>query len=344
MSKTSKFKPCSVAIIGATGVVGRELIRILEEGPLLITKLKLFASERSAGELLSFRDEDVMVQVLSSAEQIDTDIAFFAAGSKVSKQYIETAAANGTTCIDKSSAFRLDKDVPLIVAGVNSDILKDDSYKIIASPNCVATPLCQVLSPIEKMAGISQVIAVSLQAVSGAGKEGSDELESQIRDLFNLREIQTEVFGQRIAFNALPFVPARSAIDALGKTEEEAKVIEETKKILTLPKLKMDITCVRVPVFNGHSLAVHIATERPIDFNALNNTLKNSPGIMIVDEPKKGIYPTPLMASGQDVTFVGRLRKNTAAKNGISLFLASDNLRTGAALNAARIAEIITME
>jgi aspartate-semialdehyde dehydrogenase len=337
-------KDLNIAIIGATGMVGRELIGILEQSTLKISSLKLYGSERSEGEFIEFREDKLTVERLTSALQIDSDIAFFAAGSGVSSKFVEKVAASGTICIDKSCAFRMRPDVPLIVPEVNGDLLKKGLATIIASPNCVAIPLTQVLAPLNKLSPILSVVVVTFQAVSGAGKSAQDELEGQVRDLFNMREINTDVFGKRIAFNVLPFIPAQSAIDDLGKTDEEVKVIEECKKILALPELLMDATCVRVPVFNGHSMAVHLAFKDPLEIPLVRDTLAKAPGVMLVDEPKKAKYPTPLDAAGQDVTLVGRVRVNTAVPCGLSLWITSDNLRTGAALNAVRIAETIIKE
>lgn len=340
---TLKKNP-SVAVIGATGMVGRELIRILEERNFKLSKLKLFASKKSAGEIIEFNDESLRVEELVNADQIDTDLAFFAAGSSVSKRYVDKVAALGTICIDKSAYARMRPDVPLVVNEVNATEALVKNAKIIASPNCVATPLTQVLAPLQKLGPMSQVIVCTYQAVSGAGQAGSDELESQIRDLFNLRDIKTDVFGERIAFNVLPFIPAHGALDELGKTSEEEKVIEETKKILALPELKMDVTCVRVPVFNGHSMAVHMAFLNPIELSEALDTLRHAPGIILIDDPKKARYPTALDACGNDMTLVGRVRPNTSVSFGLSLWIVSDNLRTGAALNAVRIAETISLE
>lgn len=329
----------TISVIGATGVVGRELVRILEERSFPVSQIKLFSSKNSAGEKMEFMGDDVVVQELHSPAQIDTDIAFFAAGGHISRTFIDQVAALGTICIDKSSALRMREDVALLVADVNDDVLKKHPQKIIASPNCIATPLTQVLAPLHRLAPLESVIVSTYQAVSGAGKNGTDELEKQVRDLFNLRDSETTVFGQRIAFNVLPFIPARSTINAQGKTEEEWKVIEESQKILGLPHLKMDVTCVRVPVFNGHSMAVNIATSKEIKINDVVEVLAKTPGIILIDDPTKAKYPTALDASGEDMTLVGRIRPNTAVQHGLSLWIVSDNLRTGAALNAVRIAE-----
>jgi aspartate-semialdehyde dehydrogenase len=333
------MKKKTVSVIGATGMVGRELLRILEERSFPISQIKLFSSKVGAGEKIEFNSDDIVVEELSSPEQINTDIAFFAAGGQVSRSFIDQVAQKGTICIDKSGAFRMREDVALVVAEVNAHVLKEKRYPIIASPNCIATPLTQVLAPLHQLAHLESVVIATYQAVSGAGKHGTDELETQVRDLFNLREATTKVFGKRIAFNVLPFIPSASTIDKNGKTEEEWKIIEECKKILDLPELKMEATAVRVPVFNGHSMAVSIATTREIKINDAVEVLAKAPGIILIDDPIKAKYPTPLDACGEDMTLVGRLRPNTSVKHGLSFWITSDNLRTGAALNAVRIAE-----
>jgi aspartate-semialdehyde dehydrogenase len=335
-------KKASISVIGATGMVGRELLRILEERAFTFSKLKLFASAKSAGQKLTVGDDDYLVEELKDAAQIDTALAFFAAGSEISKKYLKKAASLGVICIDKSSYMRMNPDIPLVVSGVNDHAIKNSH--IITIPNCIATPLVQALAPLHKLYELSQVIVCTYQAVSGAGKAGFNELESQVRDLFNLRDIKSSVFGKRIAFNVLPYIPALGGLDDLGKSDEESKIIEETQKILEIPNLAIDATCVRVPVFNGHSLAVHIATKKPCKISQALHTLKSSAGIIVIDDTEKISYPTPLDASGNDMTYVGRVRPNTAVPHGLSFWIASDNLRTGAALNAVRIAETITME
>ncbi|USN51413.1 MAG: aspartate-semialdehyde dehydrogenase [Myxococcales bacterium] len=329
----------SISVIGATGLVGRELLHILEERSFPVSAVKLFCSERSRGEKIEFMGDEHVVEELISPEQIDSDIAFFAAGDKISRTFVDQVAHRGVICIDKSSALRMREDVALVVADVNDKGLKEHSSKIIATPNCVATPLAQVLSVINQQSPLESVVLSTYQAVSGAGKAGADELETQVRDLFNLRDSKSPVFGRRIAFNVLPFIPALSLIDEQGKTSEEKKIIEETQKILSLPELKMEVTCVRVPVFNSHSMSVNIATKNEIKLNDMLETLAKTPGIILIDEPTQGKYPTPLDASGEDMTLVGRIRPNTSVKYGLSLWIVSDNLRTGAALNAVRIAE-----
>lgn len=340
---TTKTKP-RVAIIGATGMTGRELIRILEERSFPLEQLSLYASENSAGEKIEFNGDELVVNELKSANDIEADIAFFSTGSSISLLFAEKLAARNCLCIDKSSAFRLRDTVPLIVPEVNGLSLKQNSSKIIASPNCIVTPLVQVLAPLHALSPLTQVIVSTYQAVSGAGQDAFYELETQVRDLFNLRDPQTKIFDKRIAFNILPFIPTGMDVDALGKTDEEAKLIAETKKILKMPELNMEATCVRVPVFNGHSMAVQVACTSSIKIDDVKDILARSPGIILIDNPNKGSYPTPLDASGQDVTLVGRVRQNTAVEHGVSLWISSDNLRTGASLNAVRIAETIMLE
>lgn len=333
-----------IAVIGATGMVGRELIRILEERSFKLLSLKAYSSAKSAGETIEYSGEDIEVEELKSPDQIDADIAFFAAGSDISLKFIDALAKRGVICIDKSGAQRMRPDVPLIVFGVNHHLLTSPCPKIIASPNCIATPLAQVLFLLNQISPIEQVITSTYQAVSGAGQPATLELEQQVRNLFNLRDVEVDVFGKQIAFNVLPIIPAKGKIDKLGKTDEESKLIEETKKILGLKELLMDATCARVPVFNGHSMAVNIGCKSALKVEDAREILSKTPGIMLLDDPEQEIYPTPLDASGEDVTLVGRIRPNTAVKFGLSLWISSDNLRTGAALNAVRIAEAITLE
>lgn len=323
MNKKNNLK---VAVIGATGIVGRELIEILAQRKFPTKSLSLFASKNSMGEVFSFKGESLIVKELLEINDIDsdTDIAFFAVSAKIAKKFVEPLSKKGVFCIDKSSAFREKENAKLIVPEVNAELLKNFHTRIIASPNCIAVPLVQVLKPLHDAFGLLKVLVSTYQAVSGAGKEGSDELESQVRDLFNFKKPAINIFDKRIAFNLLSFI-----------NEEEEKVINETKKILKLPNLLMDVTCVRVPIFNGHSMAVNLSFENPSNISQVMKLLSQLPHIKLVDEP------TPLEASGKDETYVGRIRLNGALKNGLSLFICSDNLRTGAALNAVKIAETI---
>ena len=327
MLKTS----LKVAIVGASGLAGKELINILEDSDLNISELSLFSSINSAGEKVEYKDQTLTIQELKNPKDIDADLVFLATDSKLSLDLAPKLVALGKTVIDKSSAFRATN--PLIVPSVNGELLKNiTGASIIASPNCVAGPLCEVLNPIKNKYGLLQVIVSSYQAVSGAGKNAMDELEEQVRDLFNLRELKQKAFDKRIAFNILPNIPSFGSLNSFGQTDEEEKVIFETKKILNAPDLLMQATCVRVPVFNGHCMSVSIATAERVTVEEISKLLANSFGIRIEE------YPTPIEACGLDEILVGRIRPNTGVINGISLWIAADNLRVGAALNAVRIA------
>jgi aspartate-semialdehyde dehydrogenase len=339
-------RPFKVAVVGATGLVGREVISILEERGFPVSELSLFASERSAGESIDFGDDSVTVRVLSPELLQGVEIAFFAAGGSVSRAVAPEAAKAGVVCIDKSSTFRTDVDVPLVVPGVNDEALAGwDTKRIIATPNCSTIQLVQALKPLHDIGGLRRVICCTYQAASGAGREGIDELDHQVRDMFNSRDAgSTEVFGARLAFNALPCIPGDGAFDDDGYTGEERKMVGETRRILGLPDLKVGVTCARVPVFHGHSEAVHIELDKAIDPEIAREALRAAPGVLVVDDPNEALYPTAADAVGQDHTLVGRVRVDPSLDNGLAFWVVSDNLRTGAALNAVRIAEHLGAE
>jgi aspartate-semialdehyde dehydrogenase len=340
-------KPVGVAIVGATGVVGRETLAILEERDFPIKTLKLFASERSAGETVPFKGGEKVVEKLDGdPKQLfeGIDIVFFAASGGISKTWAPRAAEQGCVCIDKSSSFRMDPDVPLIVPEVNGHAIAGFKKKrIIATPNCSTIQMVQALAPLQKKAGIDRVVVCTYQAVSGAGRGGIDELEGQVRDMFNMREPVIGTFDQRIAFNALPRIPARDPIPADGTTGEERKMIEETKKILEDKSIRVAATCVRVPVFNGHSEAVHVELKKPMTAAEARELMAAEPNVLVVDDISRGLYPTAQDATGEDKTLVGRIRQDDSVPDhkGIAFWCVSDNLRTGAALNAVRIAEAL---
>lgn len=335
----------TVAVVGATGVVGQETLSILEERGFPVETLIPLASERSAGKTVQFADEDHTVKVLAEDSFVGVDIAFFAAGGAISTKYAPIAAASGAFVIDKSSVFRLKDGVPLVVPEVNDDaLLEADKGRIVASPNCTTTPLVQVLSALHDEVGLESVVVSTYQSVSGAGQAGVEELEGQVRALFNMREAPTDVFGRRIAFNALPCVPGTGEFDDDGFTSEEMKIVNETRKILELPELPITATCVRVPVFNGHSEVVHARLSNAMSVERAKEVLSAAPGVVVMDDVSQGLYPTPVDASGEDLTLVGRIRCDTTVPHGLVLWLSSDNLRTGAALNAVRIAEHICVE
>ncbi|MES2504281.1 MAG: aspartate-semialdehyde dehydrogenase [Myxococcota bacterium] len=323
-----------VAIVGATGVVGQELISILHERRFPLAELRLLASAKSAGEEMEFGEQSLTVDALTADSFKDIDIAFGAVDNALAHQIAGWIAKTKTVFIDKSSAFRADKDVPLVVPEVNpADIKKYTLKNIIACPNCTSTPLVQMLAPLHHQFGLKRVVVASYQAVSGAGKAGMEELEKQTRDLFNMRETEPELFAHRIAFNLIPYIAG-----------EEEKMVAETRRILNLPELKIAATCVRVPVFNGHSAAVHMEFEKPISVDAARELLGQSKGLRIIDDLNLNAYPTPMVASGGDMTLIGRVRIDESVPNGLAAWYSSDNLRTGAALNAVKIAEILAKE
>ncbi len=329
----------TVAIAGATGMVGQEMIRILEERDFPVKELRLLASERSAGTELNFRGEKLKVGALSEETFDGVDIGLFSPGASVSAVYAPKAAEAGCIVIDNTSYFRMDPDVPLVVPEVNSHAIVDFRKKgIIANPNCSTIQLVLVLKPIHDAAGVKRVVVSTYQAVSGAGKEAVEELSQQVRDLFNLREVEVKVFPKRIAFNCIP------QIDVFledGYTKEEAKMMNETKKIMEDDSILVSATTVRVPVFNCHCESVNIETERKLTPQEVREILSEAPGVVVMDDPSKGVYPTPLDASERDEVFVGRIREDRTIPNGINLWIVADNIRKGAALNAVQIAEIL---
>ena len=337
-------RPMHVAVVGATGVVGRETLSILLERRFPLASLKALASERSAGESIDVGDRSFVVEDLQKADFKGVDVVFFAASGGISKTWAPRAAEAGAVCIDKSSSFRMDPDVPLVVPEVNGHALAGFKKKrIIATPNCSTIQMVQCLGPLAKKAGLERVVCCTYQAVSGAGRGGVDELEQQVRALFNFRELQVATFDQRIAFNVLPRIPAKDPIPDDGTTGEERKMIDETRKILEIPGLRVGVTCVRVPVFNGHSEAVHVELTRPLSPEDARALLTDEPNLLVVDDRKVGLYPTAQDASGEDKTLVGRIRKDESVPDGrgLAFWVVSDNLRTGAALNAVRIAEAL---
>lgn len=324
----------NIAIVGATGVVGQELISILSERHFPMGKLKLLASANSAGSKVEFADHELAVDLLTEDSFQDIDIAFLAVEGKIAQKIADWTKGSKTVLIDKSSAFRLDPEVPLVIPEVNPEKIADYKAKnIIACPNCTSTPLVQMLAPLHKKAGLKHVTVASYQAVSGAGKAGMEALDKQTRDLFNMRESEPGFFPHRIAFNVLPYI-----------ADEEEKMVSETRRIMSLPELKIAATCARVPVFNGHSAAVHMEFDRAISPEEAREILGASQGLQVVDDLSMNLYPTPVDASGGDMTLVGRIRVDESVPHGLAAWYSSDNLRTGAALNAVKIAEILCKE
>jgi aspartate-semialdehyde dehydrogenase len=329
-----------VVVVGATGNVGREMLNILAEREFPLDEIAAVASPRSTGDIIDFGDSGTELKV-RNIEHFDFagwDMALFAAGSAVSREYAPRAAAAGCTVIDNSSLYRMDPDVPLIVPEVNAHAI--DGYRrknIIANPNCSTAQMVVALKPLHDAAGIKRVVVSTYQSVSGAGKKGMDELFEQSRNIFVGDSNEATVFTKQIAFNVIPHID--EFLDD-GSTKEEWKMMVETKKILD-PKIKVTATCVRVPVFVGHSEAINIEFEREISAEEAQKILRESPGVMLVDKREDGGYVTPVEAVGEYATYISRVREDPTVENGLNLWCVSDNLRKGAALNAVQIAELL---
>jgi aspartate-semialdehyde dehydrogenase len=329
-----------VVVVGATGNVGREMLNILHERQFPIDDIAAVASPRSTGNVIDFGDSgrELKVRNIEHFDFAGWDIALFAAGSAVSKEYAPKAAAAGCTVIDNSSLYRMDPDVPLIVPEVNAEAI--DGYRkrnIIANPNCSTAQLVVALKPLHDRARIKRVVVATYQSVSGAGKSGMDELFEQSRNIFVGDANEPVFFTKQIAFNVIPHIDV--FLDD-GSTKEEWKMVVETKKILD-PKIKLTATCVRVPVFVGHSEAVNIEFEDEISAEEAQAILREAPGVMLVDKREDGGYVTPVEAVGEYATYISRVREDPTVENGLSLWCVSDNLRKGAALNAVQIAELL---
>ncbi|MDQ0510430.1 aspartate-semialdehyde dehydrogenase [Ancylobacter amanitiformis] len=327
-----------VAIVGATGNVGREMLDILAERGFPADEVVALASRRSVGTEVSFGDKTLKIKALENYDFADTDICLMSAGGDVSREWSPKIGRQGCVVIDNSSAFRYDSDVPLIVPEVNADAVKGFTKKnIIANPNCSTAQLVVALKPLHDLATIKRVVVATYQSVSGAGKDAMDELFSQTRAVFVSDPVEAKKFPKRIAFNVIP------QIDVFmedGYTKEEWKVMVETKKILD-PKIKLTCTAVRVPVFISHSEAVNVEFEKPITVEEATEALRAAPGVLVVDKREPGGYITPYEAAGEDATYVSRIREDATVENGLSFWCVSDNLRKGAALNAVQIAEVL---
>jgi len=337
-----KKKFYNIAVAGATGVVGREMLSILAQRNFPVGGIRLLASERSAGEKLAFKGKDEVVRLLSEETFEGMDIGLFSPGAKVSAVYAPVAAKAGCVVIDNTSHFRMDPDVPLVVPEVNPEAIADYKKKnIIANPNCSTIQMVVALKPIHDAFRIKRVVVSTYQSVSGAGKEAMEELSGQTRSIFSMKGIEKKVFPHQIAFNCIPHID--EFLDN-GYTKEEMKMANETRKIMGDDSIKVTATTVRVPVFVGHSESVNIETEKRISPQDVRDILKKAPGVKVVDEPKKALYPMPIDSCEEDDVFVGRIRKDDTVENGINMWIVSDNLRKGAALNAIQIAEILIKE
>jgi aspartate-semialdehyde dehydrogenase len=326
-----------VAVAGATGVVGKEMIEILEERNFPVSELVPLASERSAGERISFRDKSCVVKTLSKDSFKGVDIALFSAGAERSLEFAPSAVTSGAVVIDNSSAFRMAPGVPLVVPEINAHAVAGHAG-IIANPNCSTIAMVMALKPIHDAVRIKRIVVTTFQSVSGTGKEAIDELAGQTVALLNFRDIETKVYPHQIAFNCLPHI---DAFLENGYTKEEMKMVNETRKILGDESIGVTATTVRVPVFRCHSESVNIETERKISANEARAILSSAPGIMVYDDPKKNLYPLAIDTAGKDDVYVGRIREDESIPNGINLWVVSDNLRKGAALNAVQIAEYL---
>ncbi|MBL7031578.1 MAG: aspartate-semialdehyde dehydrogenase [Nitrospira sp.] len=326
-----------VAVVGATGAVGNEMIAVLEERKFPVEQLRLFASERSEGKTLDYNGKPVVVEVLTDKVFDGIDIALFSAGGDRSKEFAPAAAKAGCIVIDNSAAWRMDPEVPLVVPEVNPDDVEWNKG-IIANPNCSTIQMVVALKPIHDAAKIKRVVVTTFQSVSGTGKNAMDELLNQTKDILSFTDIKPAVYPHQIAFNCIP------QIDVFledGYTKEEVKMIDETKKIMGDDSIKVTATTVRVPVFRGHSESINIETEHKLDANDARAALAAAPGVLVYDAPEKNIYPMQTTCANRDEVYVGRVREDNTIENGLNIWIAADNLRKGAALNAVQIAEVL---
>ena len=328
----------NVAVVGATGAVGQEMIRVLFDREFPVDEVRFLASARSVGKVLPFGDRSVTVQELKDNSFEGIDIALFSAGGARSKQFAPAAVKSGAVVVDNTSAFRMDPDVPLVVPEVNADQIARHQG-IIANPNCSTIQMVLVLKPIHDAATVRRVVVSTYQAVSGAGLKATDELEKETRALLAGEAYERQVFPHQIAFNVLPQIPQSNAFQENGYTEEEMKMVNETRKILGNDSIRITATTVRVPVYRSHSEAVNIETEKKLTADQARDILSRAAGVVVLDDPARQLYPLATDATGKYETFVGRIREDISVKCGLDLWVVSDNLLKGAALNAVQIAE-----
>ncbi len=333
----------NVAVVGATGAVGEAMLSILEQREFPVAKLAALASSRSVDKTVSFQGKAIAVQDLAEFDFSETDIALFSAGGDVSAEFAPIAAAAGAVVIDNTSHFRNDDDIPLVVPEVNPEKIADYTSKnIIANPNCSTIQMVVALKPIYDAVGIARINVATYQAVSGAGRSALNELVAQTAALLNTKPVNKKVFTAQIAFNVIPQIDAPQDN---GYTREEMKMVWETQKLLDDPNVQVNPTAVRVPVFYGHSEAIHIETDTKITASEARRLLTQAPGVKVIDVLDRNEYPTPVEdASGKDSVFVGRIREDISHPNGLNLWVVSDNIRKGAALNAVQIAEILARD
>ena len=329
----------TVAILGATGAVGKETLEILDERKFPLTGLRLFASKRSAGEVMACQGKEWKVEELTESSSFEgVDLAFISATDTISKDYGQRLGATGIAVIDDSAVFRMDDQVPLVVPEVNAGALRAMPKGIVSIPNCTTTPLVMALKPLHDAVGVKRVVVTTFQSVSGTGAAAMDELMDQTKDLLAFRDVTTKVYPYQIAFNLLPHI---GSFNEEGDCSEEIKIAKETRKILGATGLRVTATTVRVPVLRCHSEAINVELERPLKANEARAALAAMPGVIVSDDPVKKLYPMPLDATGKDEVYVGRVREDESIMNGLNLWVVSDNLRKGAALNAIQIAECL---
>ncbi len=335
-------KLLNVAVAGATGAVGNQMVACLEARDFPVKNLKLLATARSVGRKLRFKGEEIPVEELTESSFKGTDIGIFSAGGATSQEFAPVAARDGCVVVDNSAAWRMDPDVPLVVPEVNPHAVANYTKKgIIANPNCSTIQMVVALAPIHRKVGIKRIVVSTYQAVSGTGKKAIDELHDQARAILNFIEPEKKVYPHRIAFNCLPHI---DVFLENGYTKEEMKMVWETRKILEDDNLGITATTVRVPVFFSHSESVNIETRQPITPVEVRALLNSAPGVKVVDDPSKNLYPMAIDAAGKDDTLVGRIRADESIANGINLWVVSDNIRKGAATNAVQIAEILARD
>ena len=335
-------KKFNVAVAGATGAVGNQMIACLEEADFPAKSVKFLASSRSVGRTLTYKGGSIAVEELTEDSFKGVDIALFSAGGGTSERFAPAAAKDGCVVVDNSSAWRMDPDVPLVVPEVNPHAIAGYTQKgIIANPNCSTIQMVVALDPIHKKYGIKRIVVSTYQAVSGTGKKAIDELSDQTRALINFTDCENKVYPHRIAFNCLPHID--TFLDN-GYTKEEMKMVNETRKILQDDTIAVTATTVRVPVFYGHSESVNIETNAPVSADEVRSLLETAAGIKVVDEPSKNLYPLATDAAGQDLTLVGRIRKDESITNGINMWIVADNIRKGAATNTVQIAQILAKD
>lgn len=330
----------NIAIVGASGAVGAEFLRVLEEQNFPVNQLRLFGSERSAGTSRIFRGKEYIIELLSKYSDFSgVDIAFTSAGASVSKEYADTITRHGTLMIDNSSAFRMDPDVPLVVPEVNGDDALNAPKKIIGNPNCTTIQMVVALKPIDNMSHIKRVHVASYQAASGAGASGMEELILQSRQLATGEKPTVKKFSHQLAYNVIPHI---DMFTDNAYTKEEMKMYNETRKIMH-SDIQVSATCVRVPVLRAHSEAIWVETERPLDIEEVKKNMASAPGVVFIDKDANGdpIYPMPLDVADKDPVYVGRLRRDLSNPNGLSLWVVGDQIKKGAALNAVQIAQYL---